>query len=106
MTFALPPCWVNRYSRLGQRDQAISLLLPFETNNRNNLDQAWVLGSALINADHPADGRKRVQSVAEQRQSAEAYKLAAQADLQLTFLAETQRTVDEAIRLNPNLPRA
>jgi tetratricopeptide (TPR) repeat protein len=51
------------YSRLGQRDKAISLLLPFETNNPNNLDRAWVLGSALITADHPADGLKRERAM-------------------------------------------
>jgi len=58
------------YSRLGQRDKAIPLLLPFETANPNNLDRAWVPGSALIHADHPADRFRRVEIVAEQRQSA------------------------------------
>jgi hypothetical protein len=31
-------------------------------------------------------------------------QLVAQADFQLTSLAEAQRAVDKAIRLNPNLP--
>jgi tetratricopeptide (TPR) repeat protein len=89
--------------RLGRLQDVIALLLPLESTHPHDLDLAWVLGSAMINADHPAEGLKRAQMVAEQRQSAEAYKLVAQAYLQLTSFAEAELAADEAIRLNPNL---
>lgn len=90
--------------RLGQDAQAITLLTPFEANNGDNLDLEFALGSALLAAGHTSDGLQRVEKVAQQGRRAEAYLLAAQADLKLDQFNQARQDVQAAMRLNPSLP--
>lgn len=90
--------------RLGRFAEAIAILSPLEKTHPDDLDLEWALGAALTYAGQAAEGLKRVEKVAEQRQSAEAYYFAANDALKLTYFARAERYVTQAIRLNPNLP--
>lgn len=92
--------------RLGRVTQAIALLTPLEKAAPGNLDLEWTLGSALIRAGQTRKGLERIQRVAEQKQNAAAYLLAGEAALKLDLLVQARRDVNEAIRLEPNLPGA
>lgn len=89
---------------LGHAATAIPLLQPFAATHPDDLDLDWVLGQALIRAGHPHQGVRRVERVAEQRGSAEAYALAARTYIGLEDLDSARRSLDAAARLNPKLP--
>jgi tetratricopeptide (TPR) repeat protein len=92
------------YVHVGRDDDAISLLTPLEPAQPENLDLEWALGSALIRAGRTEDGVARVEKVAEQGHTAEAYMLAAQAYLQMGLVASARRNIDAAEKLDPHLP--
>jgi Flp pilus assembly protein TadD len=90
------------YVHLRRDAEAIALLGPIE--QADNLDLEWALGSALVRSGRTQDGLERVERVAAQGHSAEAYMLAAQAYLQMGLVASARRNIDAAKKLNPNLP--
>jgi tetratricopeptide (TPR) repeat protein len=94
----------NCYVRLGRTAQAISVLSPLEKTHQDNLDLELALGWALIRAGRTQEGLDRVEKVAQQGHSAEAYMRTAEAQLKLQAFDQARHSVDEAIRLNPNLP--
>jgi len=96
----------NCQVQLGLVGQAIAMLEPLEKANPDDLDLAWALGLALIGSGETRQGLERVQKVAEQRQSAEAYQLAANLSLGLTYFDQARRDAEAIIRLNPRLPKA
>lgn len=91
---------------LGRNDEAVALLTPLEKAHPDNLDIAWVLGRALIGAGKTREGLKRVQKVADQRHSVEAYQLAANLYLGLTYFDKARRDAEAVIRLNPRMSKA
>lgn len=93
-------------TRIGQYDRAISLLEPLERTNANSLALEWALGSALIQEGHTRQGLQRIQKVADQGQSVEAYQTAANLYLGLTYFSLARRDAEAVIRLNPHLPQA
>jgi tetratricopeptide (TPR) repeat protein len=94
----------NCYLHLSRDAEAIALLMPFEKANPDNLDLAWALGSALIRSGRTEDGLERVEKVALQSQSAEAFLVAAQSYLKLGDPATARRRFDAALRLDARLP--
>jgi len=92
------------YLRLNRNDDVISLLLPYEEADPQNLGIAWTLGSALIHAGRNREGVERIEKVAAQKQLPEAYAMAGEAHLRLEEFDQARRNVDTALRLNPNLP--
>jgi tetratricopeptide (TPR) repeat protein len=96
----------NCQAQLGLVGQAIALLEPLEKANPDNLDLAWALGLALIGSGETREGLERVQKVADQRQSVEAYQLGANLSLGLTYFDQARRDAEAVIRLNPRLPKA
>jgi tetratricopeptide (TPR) repeat protein len=96
----------NCQVQLGLIAQAIALLEPLEKANSDNLDLEWALGSAMILADRAREGVARVQKVAEQGHSAEAYQVAAKLYLGLTYYDEARRDAEAVIRLNPQISGA
>jgi tetratricopeptide (TPR) repeat protein len=94
----------NCYMRLGRHAETISLLTPLEKAAPDNLDLEWALGSALLRAGRTEEGLERIEKVAQQGQSAEAYALAADAYVRLNLFDRARSNVDEAMRLNPHLP--
>ena len=89
---------------LGHDAEAIAILSPLEETDPQNLALAWALGSALIRAGRAQEGLERVEKVAQQGQSAEAYALAADTYMKLNLYDKARSNADEAKRLNPNLP--
>ncbi|HLY15645.1 MAG TPA: tetratricopeptide repeat protein [Bryobacteraceae bacterium] len=91
------------YARLGQDDRAIAVLAPVEKAHPDDLGVAWLLGSSLIRAGHRRDGLERVDRVAKEGNSAEAYLLAGQTALKLNEFERARDDADAALRLNPRL---
>lgn len=92
------------YASLGRYAQVISLMTPLEEAHPDDLAVAWLLGSVLIRTGRTREGLERVEKVAQQGHSAEAYMLAAEARLTLQDFEGARRSVDAAMRLNPHLP--
>ncbi len=92
--------------RLGRNEQAVELLTPLEKKQPDNLDIAWVLGRALIGAGHTREGLERVQKFADATHNVEAYQLAANLYLGLTYFDKARSDAEAVIRLNPRMPQA
>jgi tetratricopeptide (TPR) repeat protein len=91
------------HARLGQDDQTIAVLTPAEKAYPDDLAVAWLLGSALIRTGHKRDGLERVEKVAKQGNSPEAYLLAGQTVLKMNQFEKARDYADAAMRLNPRL---
>jgi tetratricopeptide (TPR) repeat protein len=65
---------------------------------------AWLLGSALIRTGHRHEGLARVDRVAREGKSPEAYLLAGRTTLQMNEFERARDYAAEAARLNPRLP--
>ena len=92
------------YAHLDQDDDTVFLLSPLEKADPGNLGIAWALGSALIHLGRAEEGLLRIEKVAQQGRSAEAYALAADTYAKLSLFDRARTNLDEAARLNPNLP--
>lgn len=92
--------------QLGLAAQAVALLAPFEKSSPDNLDLEWALGTALIRLGDTRKGLERVQKVADQGQNAEAYQLAANLYLGLTYFDVAKRDAEAVLRLKPRTPKA
>lgn len=90
--------------RLGQAADAVALLTPLEAGNAANSDFEYVLGSALVHSGHRREGVDRLEKVAAATQGADAYLLAGSTLMDLNDFARAQTDLDNALRLNPNLP--
>ncbi len=91
------------HERQGRHADAIAVLAPLEAAHPADLDLAWALGSALIHAGRLREGLTRVQRVAEQGNTAEAWLLAGDTSLRVNFFEQARRDADTAVRLNPRL---
>jgi tetratricopeptide (TPR) repeat protein len=96
----------NCQTQLGLVGQALALLEPLEKADPDNLDLEWALGTALIRSGQTLEGLKRIQKVADKGNNAEAYQLAANLYLGLTFFDEARRDAEAVLRLNPHAPKA
>lgn len=96
----------NCLGPLGLASQAVTLLEPLEKENTDNLDLEWALGNALIQTGRSLDGLQRVQKVADKGNNAEAYQLAANLSIGLTFFDQARRDAEAVLRLNPNAAKA
>jgi Flp pilus assembly protein TadD len=84
---------------------AVNMLTPLEESNVQNPDFEYVLGSALIQSGNLHDGVARIQKVAEATGAADSYLLAGSTYLDLHEFAHAKTDLEEALRLNPSLPR-
>lgn len=91
--------------RLSQGSAAVAMLMPMEAANAANPDFEYVLGTALIQAGGRREGVERLEKVAATTQNADAYLLAGSTLLDLNDFAHAKENLEEALRLNPNLPR-
>ncbi len=91
--------------RTGKPDAALALLEPLEHQYAQNMDFEYVLGSALIAAKgRRRDGVVRIEKVAKAGSDAAAYMLAGATLLDLNEYEQARRDLEEALRLNPQLP--
>ena len=94
----------DTYLHLGDASAAVTTLTPLEAANAQNLDFEYVLASALIKLGQQREGVSRMEKVAEAGNSADAYMLAGYTLMQINEFEQARRDLDEALRLNPNLP--
>ncbi len=92
------------YGSLGQDQNVIATLMPEERAHPDDLSVAWLLGSALIRTGHRREGLDRVDRVAREGKSAEAYLLAGRTTLQMNEFERARDYAAAAARLNPRLP--
>ncbi len=93
----------NCYVRQGHPVQAVSLLTPLAASHPDDVSLQLTLGWALVRAGRTKEGLERIDKLAQQTNSAEAYMGAATAQLRLEALDQARRNVDAALRLNPHL---
>ncbi len=93
----------NCYVRQGRTAQAVSLLTPLAALHPDDVSLQLTLGWALVRAGRTKEGLERIDKLAQQTNSAEAYMGAATAQLRLEALDQARRNVDAALRLNPHL---
>jgi tetratricopeptide (TPR) repeat protein len=92
------------YAGLGQDEKAIAILKPQEAAHPDDLSVAWLMGSALIRTGHRREGLARVDRVAREGKSPEAYLLAGRTTLKMNEFERARDYAAEAARLNPRLP--
>jgi tetratricopeptide (TPR) repeat protein len=80
------------------------LLEPLAEPNAQNLDFAYVYGSALIKGGRRRDGLPLIEKVAEAGKSADAYLLAGSTWLQLNEFELARKDLEQALRLDPKIP--
>jgi len=93
----------NCYVRQGDPAQAVSLLTPLAASHPDDVSLQLTLGWGLVRAGRTKEGLERIDKLAQQSNSAEAYMGAATAQLRLEALDQARRNVDAALRLNPHL---
>ncbi len=91
--------------RSGQAAAAAAMLQPLEAANAGNMDFEFVLGTALVGSGKRRDGVARLQQVADATHAADAYFLAGSTLLYLHESAAARKDLDQALQLNPKLPR-
>ncbi|HEV2194075.1 MAG TPA: tetratricopeptide repeat protein [Candidatus Acidoferrum sp.] len=96
----------NCQVQLGLVEQSLALLEPLEKPNPDNLDLEWSLGMALLRAGQTQEALQRIQKVADQGQNAEAYQLAANLSIGLTYFDQARRDAEAVLRLNPKATKA
>lgn len=92
--------------QLGLAGQAAALLQPLEKDNADNLDLEWALGMALLQNGQTEEALQRIQKVAERGQNAEAYQVAANLSIGLTFFEQARRDAEAVLRLKPSTSKA
>jgi len=93
----------NCYVRQGHPALAVSLLAPLGASHPEDVNLQLTLGWALVRAGRTKEGLERIDKLAQQANSAEAYMGAATAQLRLEALDQARRNVDAALQLNPHL---
>jgi Flp pilus assembly protein TadD len=95
----------NSEVRLGQGAAAVKMLMPLEAANATNTDFEYVLGSALVQTGDQRAGVERLEKVAAATHDPDAYLLAGYTLLNLHKFTPAKADLQEALALNPNLPR-
>ncbi len=94
----------DTYLRLKEPSATVTLLTPLESENSQNMDLEYVLGSALIQTGQRHEGVARVEKSAAAGNSADAYMLAGSTLLRINEFEQARRDLDQALRLDPKLP--
>ncbi len=89
---------------LGKVEDAVRLAVPVAKAHPENLDLAFVAGSALIRAGKRRDGLVFIERVAREQKSADAYVLAGSTWLDVNEFQAARRDLEAALELNPTLP--
>jgi Flp pilus assembly protein TadD len=92
--------------RVGKVDNAVRLTVPPAQAQPDNLDLAFVAGTALIRSGKRRDGLVFIERVAKQGNSADAYLLAGSTWLDVNEFDTARQDLEQALKLNPSLPGA
>ncbi len=93
----------DSYNHLGLYARTIVLLTPLEAAQPDDLDVAWLLGSALIHSGQTEQGLARIDKVAAKGSNADAYLLAGQTRLARSEYDLARHDADLAMQLDPQL---
>ena len=93
-------------TQIGLAGQALALLEPLEKQHPDNLDVEWALGNALLSTGQTLEGLKRVQKVADEGHSEQAYQLAADLYLGLAMFDIAKRDAEAVLRLDAKAAKA
>jgi tetratricopeptide (TPR) repeat protein len=92
------------YLQTGQHQDLISLLKPREQMFGEDLAFAYLLGTALLQADNAADGQQYVDRIFRAGESAEGRLLTGMAYLARQDFPSAKTELERAVKLNPRLP--
>jgi tetratricopeptide (TPR) repeat protein len=90
--------------KLGSVEQAVALLTPLEAGNESNADLEFVLASALLQAGKENEGLPRMEAVARNTHSADAWVLAGSARLHRREFQAARVDLDAALELDSSIP--
>jgi predicted Zn-dependent protease len=94
------------YFRMGQYKDVIRVLQSEEVRHPDDLAVAYLLGTALIRDDKPAEGQVLVDRILRNGDSAEAHLMLGTAKIQAADFAGARDELAKALALNRNLPGA
>lgn len=94
------------YIKMQRGQEAADLLAPLEAANAHNLDFEYVFGYAQILGGNHAEGVPRMENVARQRHSADAWMIAASTLFQNRKFVQARDDAEQAIAVNPQFPGA
>jgi tetratricopeptide (TPR) repeat protein len=92
------------YIKLGKGREAAEMLAPLEAGHESNMDFEYVLAYALIESGKEAEGLPRMEKVARETHSADAYFIAGSTRLHRREFHEARADLDAAIELNASFP--
>ena len=100
LNLLLADCWL----RLGENEQVVKLLEPLEQKNPDDLAIAYLLGTALVRANHPDRGQVIIDKILRNGDSAEARLLMGATKMSALDHPGAIQDLKRAIELNPKLP--
>jgi len=92
------------YIKLGKANEAAEMLAPLEAGHENNMDLEYVLAYALIESGKATEGLPKMERVARETHSADAYFIAGSTRLHRREFHEARADLDAAIELNASFP--
>jgi tetratricopeptide (TPR) repeat protein len=92
------------YLQTGQHQDLVSLLKPREQMFGEDLAYAYLLGTALLQADNTAEGQQYIDRIFRAGESAEAHLLMGMAYLSRQDYPTAKTELERAVKLNPKLP--
>lgn len=100
LTMLLADCWL----RMGENQRVIDLLQPLVTGNTSDAAVDYVLGTALIRANKPNEGRMMVDRILRNGDSAEARFLLGTTKMSVMDHPGALEDLRKAVELKPELP--
>ena len=92
------------YIKLGKAREAAEMLVPLEAGHEGNMDFEYVLAYALIESGKATEGLPKMERVARETHSADAYFIAGSTRLHRREFHEARADLDAAIELNASFP--
>jgi tetratricopeptide (TPR) repeat protein len=92
------------YIKLGKANEAAEMLAPLEAGHESNMDLEYVLAYALIESGKATEGLPKMERVARETHSADAYFIAGSTRLHRREFHEARADLDAAIELNASFP--
>lgn len=92
------------YIKMDRAAEAIGVLRPLETKHPSDMELEYSLAFAEIQSGSGSDGLPRMERVARDSNSANAWMIAGAARFERSEFAQAQADLDAAISLNPSLP--
>jgi tetratricopeptide (TPR) repeat protein len=92
------------YNKLNRESEAVKLLAPLEPAHKDDFDFEYVYAYALIASGNEDDGLPRMEKLAKEKSSAEAWLVAGSARFYRGQMEIARTDLDSATALNPKLP--